>query len=244
MLIPRSPPGNEGAASGAPVGDVATTPLFSGDVLRATTQLAVAQQEDNILRQYGLLAGIRETYNQEAKAPVTKEDAQDEPQDNRLFLNTNAPWSAFICGSQGSGKSYTLSCMLEAALVPSKAAMRLGKLPNPLAGLVFHFDKFTGSSTTQVCEAAYLSSIGVPVKILVSLASYAKMRQVYTNLPGVPRDRQPIVQPMLFEQRHLNANRMKKLMAVESTEGSMPLYMEVRFLVNTAISPEQAVSTS
>ena len=32
--------------------------------------------------------------------------------DRRLFLNTNAPTSTFICGLQGSGKSHTLACIL------------------------------------------------------------------------------------------------------------------------------------
>jgi hypothetical protein len=34
-----------------------------------------------------------------------------------VLLNTDAPWSAFLCGSQGSGKSHTLSCMLENCLL-------------------------------------------------------------------------------------------------------------------------------
>lgn len=32
--------------------------------------------------------------------------------DRRLYLNTNAPASFFICGLQGSGKSHTTSCIL------------------------------------------------------------------------------------------------------------------------------------
>ncbi|KAF2827553.1 hypothetical protein CC86DRAFT_381552 [Ophiobolus disseminans] len=30
-----------------------------------------------------------------------------------FLLNTNSPWSFFLCGSQGSGKSHTPSCILE-----------------------------------------------------------------------------------------------------------------------------------
>lgn len=30
----------------------------------------------------------------------------------RMFLNTNIPFSAFICGVQGSGKSHTTSCLI------------------------------------------------------------------------------------------------------------------------------------
>ena len=32
--------------------------------------------------------------------------------DPRVMLNTNIPFSAFICGLQGSGKSHTTSCMI------------------------------------------------------------------------------------------------------------------------------------
>lgn len=32
--------------------------------------------------------------------------------DSRLFLNTNIPFSAFVCGVQGSGKSHTTACMI------------------------------------------------------------------------------------------------------------------------------------
>lgn len=32
--------------------------------------------------------------------------------DPRVMLNTNIPFSAFICGLQGSGKSHTTSCII------------------------------------------------------------------------------------------------------------------------------------
>jgi hypothetical protein len=32
--------------------------------------------------------------------------------DPRVVLNTNVPFSAFICGLQGSGKSHTTSCII------------------------------------------------------------------------------------------------------------------------------------
>ena len=36
----------------------------------------------------------------------------ESPENARVFLNTNTPWSAFVCGLQGSGKSHTLSCLI------------------------------------------------------------------------------------------------------------------------------------
>jgi len=68
-----------------------------------------------------------------------------------IFFNTNTPWSTFICGSQGSGKSYTMSYMLENCLLASSA---IGHCPKPLAGMLFHYDAY---STGAVCEAAYLA---------------------------------------------------------------------------------------
>ncbi|KAJ7699707.1 hypothetical protein B0H14DRAFT_3174002, partial [Mycena olivaceomarginata] len=70
----------------------------------------------------------------------------------RVYINTNATNSTVICGIQGSGKSHTVSCLLECALISDS---RIGKLPEPLSGLVFHFDE---QDTGRPCEAAFLSS--------------------------------------------------------------------------------------
>ena len=192
--------------------------------------MAKSTSQPHILPQYGLLSKIEDIHGCNPAPCNFEAGPGDAVIDRRLFLNTNAPWSAFVCGSQGSGKSHTLSCMLEDALLNSYGSGKLGKLPHPLAGIVFHYDKFTGHSSSQVCEAAFLCSTGIPVKILVSPASYDKMKRVYANLPGVKPKHQPTVVAMLFEQQHLNASRMMKLMAVEGTDGSRPLYMEVSFL--------------
>jgi hypothetical protein len=81
----------------------------------------------------------------------------------RLFYNVAAPTSTFICGSQGSGKSHTLSTLLENCLIPSEA----NRLLHPLAGLVFHYDTFISDTGGMPCEAAYLSSHpAVQVKVL------------------------------------------------------------------------------
>ena len=228
--------------------EIKTTPLFTADVLsnvlKRKTNPSVATSD--VLPQYGLLAKVTGAFdgkkNENAKdhlgpassnlvnafgesVEVERAKPARKPEDNRLFVNMNAPWSAFICGSQGSGKSHTLSCMLENGLVRS----RLGKIPYPLAGMVFHYDKFTGFSSTQVCEAAYLSSCGIPVKVLVSSSNLWRMQRAYENLPGFPRDaKKPVVAPLLLHEKQLNVERMMKLMAVDEKDGKMALYMEVR----------------
>lgn len=217
--------------------ELKTTPLFSASVLKraAATDRSTSSR---LLPQYGLIAKILEEYdhrdieqqnsgNDDGKA-TNVGLSSDFPSpyvhkgDLRLFLNINAPWSTFICDSQGSGKSHTLSCMLESSLLPSQ----LGPLGAPLAGMVFHYDKFTGFSSSQICEAAYLCSTGIPVRVLVSASSFHKMKRIYENLPGVPNDKRPVVMPLFLKEEQLNVERMMKLMAIED-EGRTALYMEI-----------------
>ena len=200
--------------------ETGTTPLFSGIVLDGV--------QANIFKQYGLLGeqvvntgpvgqGCSDFDKQRPLSPT-----EDDP---RIFVNVSPPWSAFICGSQGSGKSHTLSCILENCLIPSK----LGQLPRPLTGMVFHYDTFTSYGSNQVCEAAYLCSSGISVRVLVSPTNYWRMKDTYENLPGLPSDTQkPEVIAMKFQDKHLDVTRIKNLMAVNEKEGCVPLYIEVR----------------
>ena len=221
--------------------EIQTTPLFSGEVLacvkgRRPNTLSVAK---NLLPSYSFLAKVLDTFGgrdqqstDDVQSPNSSGVAKhpgDQPypktiSDSRLFVNMNAPWSAFICGSQGSGKSHTLSCILEAALKPS----RLGPLPQTLSGMVFHYDKFTGFAASQICEAASLASTGIPVTILVSSSNFYRMKWMYENMLKLPpKASKPVVAPLLLEEKQLNIERMMKLMAVEQKEGKITLYMEV-----------------
>lgn len=71
--------------------DIKNAVLFSSKLLE--------HYEKSILPQYGLLGS------------GTVKDSSDET-DPRIFLNTNIPFSAFVCGVQGSGKSHTTSCLI------------------------------------------------------------------------------------------------------------------------------------
>ncbi|KAK8122067.1 hypothetical protein PG984_010737, partial [Apiospora sp. TS-2023a] len=165
-----------------------------------------------IIPQYGLI-GIQ----QDAQGIL--------PQDKLVLANMNVPWSAFICGSQGAGKSHTLSCLLESYIDQNSGT---GKLPNPLAGMVMHYDNFTNNTTTQLCEAAYLCSSGTPVNVLVCPSHIWTMKRLYTNLPGIePKSLRPKVMPLYLTESQLNISRILKLMAVDPTTSNMPLYMEV-----------------
>lgn len=187
-------------SSGA-VEQLRTSPLISWSVKTA------APSHD--FPQYGFLG-----------CDVTPLDDDGEPQNpDPVLLNTNTPWSAFICGSQGSGKSYTLSCMLENCLFSSN---RIGKLPRPLAGLVFHNDTRSAGS---VCEAAYLASLkGVKVNVLVSRSNERALRAIYGKVAASGDVK---VYPLVLQSHHLTTERMHRLMAFSDQEGSVPLYMEV-----------------
>lgn len=210
--------------------ELRTTPLFSSavqDLVSVDTQNLTTTPRGlyNEFPQYGLLAAEIEVYEEYMRVSrAGKLDEHPGLEDGRIHLNVNTPWSAFICGSQGSGKSHTLACMLENSLLPSV----LGKLPNPLAGIVFHYDPFTSHSSGQICEAAYLCSSGIPVRVLVSPTNFWRMKEAYENLPGLPAGAaKPMVVPMSLREKDLDIQKMMSLMAVSENNGPMPLYMEV-----------------
>lgn len=156
--------------------ELSTAPLFSSlarEVIETEHKSSNKQAKSSIYPQYGLL-GLR--------IPDPPRSATVPDTTQLVYTNVSAPWSAFICGSQGSGKSHTLSCLLENSLILPSAA---GTLSSPLAGLVLHYDKFTAFSSTQLCEAAYLCSSGIPVHVLVSPTNYVAMKRAYENIPGL-----------------------------------------------------------
>ncbi|KAJ0335217.1 hypothetical protein COL922a_009550 [Colletotrichum nupharicola] len=135
----------------------------------------------------------------------------------RLFHNVTCPSSVFICGSQGSGKSNTLACLLENCLIPS----HLGKLPYPLTGIVFHYDSFVSDSGGLPCEAAFIASHEkVSVRVLCAPTNVRTIQSIYSSIPHVK------IEPLKLSDDDLNTRRMNDLMAVGES-GSKPLYMQV-----------------
>ena len=203
------------------IGSYKNAVLFSAEVLRSPGL------EDD-LPQYGLLGSSDST-------PSTT------IMDSRLFLNTNVPFSAFVCGVQGSGKSHTTACMIvklpritlyrtltnsliENCLIPSPV---LGVLQKPLSALVFNFAEYTSASSFRPCELAFLASPGsqIPnrssvkkVNVLVSPSNSLSLKALYTQIPGVT------VQPFMLRPEDLNISTMLTLMSVDQTQAT-PLYM-------------------
>lgn len=156
--------------------DVTTAPIFFMPVLKHAEAAAVAAVDSSpVFPQYGLLAGVTEGALNE---PKSEDGDKSSIHDPRIFFNVAAPSSTFICGSQGSGKSHTLSCLLENCLISSDA----NKLPRPLTGLVFHYDTFISDGGGSPCEAAYLSSDpSIKVRVLCSPTNY---RTIKVSSPG------------------------------------------------------------
>lgn len=196
--------------------EIRTTALFSLATKQIADFLHSTGHQSN-LPQYGLLG-----FHIGERADIAK----DEP----ILLNTNAPNSTFICGSQGSGKSYTLSCMLENCLMPDS---QTGKLLHPVAGVVFHYNLDAASS---VAEAAHLCTRGIKVRVLASKSNLWNAKLAYRNLQGTSGNL--TVHPLQFRSRDLDVRKMNRLMAFSDKDGAVPLYMEViqRILREMAIA--------
>ncbi|KAJ4859208.1 hypothetical protein T069G_07475 [Trichoderma breve] len=190
--------------------ELAGTPIFTQAVYEHASSLNTTTSKP--FAQYGLLAGIIEDTSADRKTPTS---AANDP---RLFFNTSTPSSVFICGSQGSGKSHTLSCLLENCLTRSKANV----LPHPLTGIVFHYDPWVSASGGSPCEAAYLASAeDISVRVLCAPTNIRDIKSIYSKLPNVS------VEELRINQSDLNTKRMMDLMAVSSIQGGMPLYLHV-----------------
>lgn len=142
--------------------EVETSSLFSETMFEGKQAV--------MFNQYRLLAEQIVSYTFEfwVKVNIKVRNTSFMKENSQVFLNVNTSWSAFICGFQGSGKSYTLSCMLKSCLLP----FELGALPCPLTAMIFHYDMFTSHGSIQICEAVYLYSSSLSVKVLISSTNY------------------------------------------------------------------------
>ncbi|KAL2074672.1 hypothetical protein VTL71DRAFT_8451 [Oculimacula yallundae] len=185
--------------------ELACSPIFTMPVL---------QHSKSSFSQYGFLAGNTGILDH---ISTVGGDISNLPThlDPRIFFNISTPSSAFICGSQGSGKSHTLSCLLENCLLSSS----VNKLDNPLSGLLFHYDSFTSDISGTPCEAAHLSSNpNIKVRVICSPSNIQTIKRTYMGLNVE-------IEPLKISQNDLNTKRMLDLMAVNTEDGRMPLYL-------------------
>lgn len=139
---------------------------------------------------------------------------------NSILLNTNAPSSFFLCGSQGSGKSYTLSCMLENHLLEDAST---GVQRETIPGFVFHYDTNTSG---YLAEAMSLCSRGIKVRVLVSWSNYQAMKEMYEK-KAAEYGSTVEVRPLLFQDQELTIEHIRDLMAFGDASSGVPLYLEV-----------------
>ncbi|TKA21706.1 hypothetical protein B0A50_08788 [Salinomyces thailandicus] len=219
-------PSTDPSARSGNTEEIRMTPLFTLSVQHAVDR---GCQPRGLFPQFGLLGktlvsvgkDANDTYQASLTNPSNPSHPFQTPDEEPIFLNTNAPNSVFLCGSQGSGKSYTLTCLLEACLRP---APNLITLPQPLSALVFHYDANGGGTTSTVAEAASLAAPDLPVRVLVPTSNYHALRAAYAALPA---GKHITVSRLTFHDGDLNAERMLRLMAFSDSDGPVPLYMEV-----------------
>ncbi|KAK4551673.1 hypothetical protein LTR86_011004 [Recurvomyces mirabilis] len=192
-----------------PQEQVRTSPLMSLTV-KDTVRKSLDSKQHKIFDQYAVL-GFHA-----GEDPAV-------PPDEPILINIDAPNSFFICGSQGSGKSYTLNCILEGCLLADE---RIGCVRLPIAGVAFHFND---NSAGEAAETAYVCSAGVRIRVLVSQSNEYVLRQAYSRLPGAQQFL--TVEPLLLHPSDLSVERMHRLMAFSDNETSMPLYMSVALRV-------------
>lgn len=184
--------------------------------------LAVARTAPiGVLPQHGLLG---------FHAGCEEDISEDEP----ILFTVNAPNSTFICGSQGSGKSYTLSAIFDDCLRKDES---VNELTDPLAAVVFHYH----NDSPTVAEAAYICSLGIKVGVLVSRSSaVTELKQRYLDVPGATNN-DFTVNDFVLQDRHLTVKRMLKMMTFDESEWTVSLYMKVirRTFRETAIKGKQ-----
>ncbi|RAL09215.1 uncharacterized protein BO97DRAFT_459399 [Aspergillus homomorphus CBS 101889] len=172
-----------------------TTSLAPIIASSALQHLESAAPSDASALQISLLAKSSPEPNTSTNQELALEPTDQDP---RLFFN----------------KSHTLSCMLEACLIP----LPLGRLAKPLTAVVFHYDTFISDTKGAPCEAAFLASHpAVSVRVLCAPTNLGSILETYAQLDVS-------VEPLQVDQRHLNTKRMMDLMAVGQED--VPLYME------------------
>ncbi|KAG9033500.1 hypothetical protein FS837_002445 [Tulasnella sp. UAMH 9824] len=212
-----------------PTHEIITAPLITRDAFVFGEGLLKA------VPQYGVLGSI---------LSVNAQGRKEEFTDKRMYLNTvrplltalskhhsnsiafirNAPFSAVVCGVQGSGKSHTVGVLLESMMIPNDT--RLGALQKPLSGLVLHFGE--SGAGAQPCEAAYQCTSNDPKVKPPKVVVYVSPSQLRTmgNLYGSVFGNKVNVLPLKIEHDELNAQSILSMMSV-STSGESPLYIQI-----------------
>ncbi|KAF2626679.1 hypothetical protein BU25DRAFT_394777 [Macroventuria anomochaeta] len=201
LLQDRGKRATVSASSSAIKQSIRHAPLLTSGVL--------SEHYKDLVPQYGLLGSL--------------EDERSDASASQLFLNTNVPFSAFICGVQGSGKSHTTSCILENAVL---ASPNIGYFESAVSTLVFSYGEWSsGGAGFNISEATFLGAShpdfpGHHVRQVTVLysPSNAAIKRLYERLPNVK------MLPFRLKAQTLDIGALHTLMAVDD-KSTMPLYM-------------------
>ena len=202
-------------------------PIRLGGFTKAMTLV----DKSNRPNYYGYLGDIIVPANSVVTNEATNEttnEATNDAQRFKTYLNTKNPFCALAIGVQGTGKSYSVSAIIENCMIDFKPCI---ECPSPISTLVLHYDQ----DIHNMCEAVSMTQLVPQVKnihnvkgikqitVLVS-PNYYKMRQsAYKHIPNC------VVLPLSFAWHELTANQILGLMHVDPSD-NMPLYM-TRLLV-------------
>ncbi|KAF8656483.1 hypothetical protein AX16_002502 [Volvariella volvacea WC 439] len=143
-----------------------------------------------------------------------------------LYINSNVPFSAVICGLKGSGKIQSTSVLMENCLVKD---WHLGSLPKPLSAIAFHFDSMTEGRQRKPCEAAYLSALNPScadtatppiVTVFVPPMCVKEAKGVYAGLPNVK------IKPLYFSPKYTKNKSVTSIVSGDDSH-DIPFYVEV-----------------
>ncbi|EGX47250.1 hypothetical protein AOL_s00091g71 [Orbilia oligospora ATCC 24927] len=209
---------------------ISPAPLFTSDTIRVDPSIDDAPASS---LQFATFAKLQ---SESLKLNFRSDEELD---DDIVFLNTNTPFTTFICGLQGSGKSHSLSVIMENCVIQNPA---VGILHRPLAGVVFYFSPFTPLDVGKPCEIAYLAvpsfspTTSAPpqqnctrkVTILISRSNLSNMQQVYRKIPSVT------VYPLLLKASQLTTKTMLYPMSIQEDNTALYLQIITRILKNMA----------
>lgn len=201
LLTVREAKPNASQSSNAVEQGIRQAPIVAANI--------VTEHYKELVPQYGLLGSLEE-----------ESETLTDPQ---LFLNTNVPFSAFVCGVQGSGKSHTTSCILENSIL---ASPHLGYLESPVSTLVFSYGEWSsGGAGFNISEATFLGSPHPKfpnqyvrkITVLYSPSNPA-IKRMYERLPNVQ------MVPFRLKAKTLDIGALHSLMAVDE-KSTTSLYM-------------------
>eukprot|EP00038_Savillea_parva_P029666 m.72616 g.72616 ORF g.72616 m.72616 type:complete len:607 (-) comp8793_c1_seq1:396-2216(-) len=148
---------------------------------------------------------------------------------SQLCLNVSDPFCLIAVGVQGSGKSHTMNCILEACLL---SCPPITHVRQPMSVMVCHYDR----SDVNCCEA---TGLGQPSREIAALLhnmqsptpapSLAKSDVLVLCSPSFYKQRREYydgiceVRPLLFRWSRLKAQQIKMLMKLD--ESAPQLYV-------------------